>query len=58
VSSTGLRVFILALKELQPKGGRVLISGLNQHVRSIFNIVGFLQLFEIYATREEALAAL
>jgi anti-anti-sigma factor len=58
ISSTGLRIFIFALKELQPKGGRVLISGLNQHVRSVFSMVGFLSLFEIHATREEALAAL
>jgi anti-sigma B factor antagonist len=58
ISSTGLRIFIFALKELQPKGGRVLICGLNQHVRSVFNMVSFLTLSEIHGTREEALAAL
>jgi anti-anti-sigma factor len=58
VSSTGLRIFIFALKELQPKGGRVLICGLNQHIRSVFSMAGLLQLFEIHTTREEALAAL
>jgi anti-sigma B factor antagonist len=58
VSSTGLRIFVLALKELKPKGGRVVIAGLNPHIQSIFSMVGFLELFEIFPTREEALAAL
>jgi anti-anti-sigma factor len=58
ISSTGLRIFIFALKELQPKGGRVLVCGLDPHLRSVFSMVGFLTLLEIHATREEALAAL
>jgi hypothetical protein len=46
------------MKELQPNGERVLFSGLNQHVRPVFSMAGFLPLFETHASREEALAAL
>jgi anti-sigma B factor antagonist len=54
VSSSGLRVFLLAAKRLGAEG-RIAVCSLNGHVRRVFDLVGFSSLVDIYGTREEAI---
>jgi anti-sigma B factor antagonist len=58
ISSSGLRVFLLALKKITLMKGRFILSGLQETIREIFEIAGFTSIFEIYKTREEARKAL
>jgi anti-sigma B factor antagonist len=56
VSSAGLGAFLASAKLAQSSGGSMSFAGLTQHVRSVFDMVGFFSLFEVYSTREEGLA--
>ena len=55
VSSSALRVFLVALKTLKRKNGRFVLYGLQPQIREVFDISGFLDLFQIYANKEEVL---
>jgi anti-sigma B factor antagonist len=55
VSSVGLAVFISSAKTLGASGGGLYFAGLTQHVRSVFEMVGFFGMFEIYPSLQEAL---
>lgn len=55
VSSAGLGAFLASAKLAQSSGGTMSFAGLTQHVRSVFDMVGFFSLFPVYTTREEAL---
>lgn len=57
VSSAGLRVILLAGKKAGASGGKLVLSGLAPTIRDVFEISGFLRLFEVKDTREEAVAA-
>jgi anti-anti-sigma factor len=57
ISSAGLRVLLLAAKRLQPQG-RLVLCSLNRSVREVFELAGFLPLFGIEPSREQALARL
>ena len=60
IASAGLRVFLLAAKQLRASGGKLAFAGLQRHVEHVFQISGFTALFPIYKTRaegEKALAA-
>ena len=46
ISSSGLRIFLSILKKAKPSGKHVYIKGLNNDVRNVFNITGFISLFE------------
>lgn len=58
VSSVGLRVFLSSLKRLKASEGRLLLSGLNDEVREIFDMAGFSPLFEIVSSLDEARSCL
>jgi anti-anti-sigma factor len=58
ISSIGLRVLMVAIKEVKPRGGRMVLAGLGPMVLEVFKISRFDMLFQIYASSEEALAAL
>ena len=57
VSSSGLRVFLVALKKITPLNGKFVLCSLQKNIIEIFDISGFSSIFEIYSTKEEALAA-
>jgi anti-anti-sigma factor len=57
VSSAGLRVLLMLAKKLSGGPGRLALCGLNPQVREVFEIAGLGALFQIRATRAEALAA-
>lgn len=46
ISSSGLRLFLGLLKAAQPKGSHVYITGLNDDLRQVFAMTGFINLFE------------
>ena len=46
VSSSGLRIFLSILKNAKPKGSHVYIRGLNDELRQVFSMTGFVNLFE------------
>lgn len=46
ISSSGLRIFLTLRKNAAAQGGRVIIRGLSNEVRSVFMMTGFLNLFE------------
>jgi anti-sigma B factor antagonist len=58
VSSSGLGVFALALKQLQPLGGEMVFAGANSHIRHILQIVGFEKLFRSFPDVPDAMLAL
>ena len=58
VSSSGLRVFILAAKRLQTVDGKIVLCSMKDHVRQVFDLAGFSSMLSIYATRDEAIKSL
>ena len=55
ISSAGLRVFLVLAKRMRDLGGRLVLCGLGQPVRQVFQLAGFLPLFTIAASLESAL---
>ena len=47
ISSSGLRLFLMLRKETTAKGGQLKILNINDDIREVFKITGFLNLFEI-----------
>jgi anti-anti-sigma factor len=58
VSSSGLRIFLLAAKRLHSAGGKIVLCSLKEHVRQVFDLAGFSSLLSVYGSRDEALKAL
>jgi len=55
VSSSALRVFLVALKRIKRKNGQFSLFGLQPQINEVFEISGFLDLFQIYDNRAKAL---
>ena len=47
ISSSGLRLFLSLRKAAAAKGGKVIVRNLNNEIRTVFLMTGFLNLFEI-----------
>ena len=58
ISSAGLRVFMLAAKQVKAQDGIVVIAAMQQVVREIFEISRFNLLFETFGTAAQALEKL
>ena len=58
VSSAGLRVFLMAAKRSKASGIPFALAGIQPSVRTVFEISGFLSIFNVYDSRPEAVAAL
>ena len=46
ISSSGLRIFLSILKSAKPLEKHVYIKGLNNDLRQVFTMTGFINLFE------------
>jgi anti-sigma B factor antagonist len=57
VDSSGLGAFISCLRKLNAKGGDVKLCGMSKQVRAVFELVRMHRIFDIYATKEEAVRA-
>lgn len=58
ISSAGMAMLLVKGKMLRQGGGAMVLSGANERVIEVLSMAGFNELFDIYATRDEALAAL
>lgn len=47
ISSSGLRIFLTLRKSAADKGGKIIVRDINDSIRSVFMMTGFLSLFEI-----------
>lgn len=57
ISSAGLRVFLMAARDLQAKGGKAAFCNLSEQIRQVFEITGFDKILAVHDSREDALAA-
>ena len=56
ISSAGLRVALVVAKRLKQSAGTLVLCGLQNQIRQVFEISGFLNFLTVDATRAEALA--
>jgi len=56
ISSAGLRSILAAGKTVKSRGGDLLLCNMKGMVKEIFEISGFLSIFPLYPTADEALA--
>ncbi len=56
ISSAGLRSILSAGKGVKARGGSLALCNLKGMVKEIFEISGFVSIFPVYSTAEEALA--
>jgi anti-anti-sigma factor len=54
ISSAGLRVMLALAKRLREKHGALAICGLGESVREVFELAGFLPLFAVEGSRDQA----
>ncbi len=57
VSSSGLRILLMALKRITMAKGKFTLCSLQENIQEIFEISGFTNIFEIYPNEEEGLKA-
>jgi anti-anti-sigma factor len=57
VSSAGLRVFLMAAKQLMRSKGKIVLATLNDDVKQVFDLTGFSSIFQICSSREEAVGS-
>jgi anti-anti-sigma factor len=55
ISSSGLRVFLVAQKKVISINGKLYLCNMQPAIQEIFRISGFSNLFRIFETQEEAL---
>jgi len=55
ISSSGLRVFLVAQKKVISINGKLYLCSMQPAIQEIFRISGFSNLFKIFGTQEEAL---
>jgi anti-anti-sigma factor len=57
ISSSGLRVFLIAQKKMMAISGKLLLCNLQPGIKEIFEVSGFSMIFSIYPDLETALDA-
>lgn len=58
VDSTGIALFLQVRRQLEDKGGRLVLYGCSDQVLRIFNVAGLTEAGIVFDTREEAFAEL
>jgi anti-sigma B factor antagonist len=58
MSSAGLRLLLVVYRAISARGGKILLIGLSEDLRSTMSLTGFLDLFRHQATLEAGLAEL
>ena len=46
IASSGLRILLSILKKAKATGGRVVLRGVNDLIRDVFRLTGFIDIFE------------
>jgi anti-anti-sigma factor len=57
ISSSGLRVFLVAAKKMGAEKGKVLLCSMQEGVRQVFDLAGFSSILSIHHSRDDALQA-
>lgn len=57
ISSAGLRVLLMGAKRLKNEEGRLALCGLNDHIREVFEVSGFLKILTVVEDADAAVAA-
>ena len=57
ISSSGLRVLLSSLKKVRKKDGDIKLAGMKLHIKEVFDVAGFSQLFPIYDLEDVAVQA-
>ena len=55
ISSAGLRVLLTTAKQLKAVDGELRVSGLNEIVKEVFDISGFMTILKVFGSESEAL---
>ena len=55
VSSSGLRILLMFLKKIIAAEGRFMLCSMSADIKEIFEISGFINIFEIFDSKSEAL---
>lgn len=55
VSSSGLRVFLVALKSLKKLNGKFVLCNLQEGILEVFEVSGFITIFDVCNNRDEAI---
>ena len=58
ISSAGLRVILMAIKDLRTKDGKVVLCALNEYVQEVFDVSNFASIIPITATTAEGIELL
>ena len=56
ISSAGLRELVMAAKKMSSAGGKLVLAGLTEPVRKVFQLCNMEAIFKIRTTRAEALS--
>lgn len=56
ISSAGLRVLLKASQILQSSAGKIVLCGLKDYIKEVFEIAGFVTIFPIVSTVDGALS--
>ncbi len=57
VDSSGLGAMLSCLRQMTARAGDLKLCGLSKQVRALFELVRMHRIFDIYATREQAVSA-
>jgi anti-sigma B factor antagonist len=57
ISSSGLKILLIALRAARARSGDVRLCAMNDRVRDVFALSGFYKVFEIYPSEQQAAAA-
>ncbi len=58
ISSSGIRIFVGMVRELEKQGRKLKLCCITPPVKKVFDVVELLDLFEVYETESSALDSL
>ena len=53
ISSAGLRVLLMCMKMLRKQDGKMVLTGMKDFIKEVFDIAGFTPIFEIHDSVED-----
>jgi anti-anti-sigma factor len=58
ISSSGIRIFVGMVRELNKQGRKLKLCNITTPVRKVFDVVELLDLFDVYETEQDAISSL
>ncbi len=58
MSSSALRVLLAGLKKVKRNQGSIVLAALPDHIKEVFELAGFLELFVVHETYESAIKSI